>query len=74
MNKVRSEDKRSPLSSDSLIQQNHASVNNCEGQQSLAQAYFEVLDIAKKMSKIDVKEVAWRGHHDVVVMTISNTL
>ena len=37
-------------------------------------AYFEVFYIAQKVTKVDVEEIARCGHHDVIVMTITNTL
>ena len=37
-------------------------------------AYFEVLYIAKEVSKVNMEEIARCSHHDVVVMTITNTL
>ena len=36
--------------------------------------YHNVFDVSKKVSKVDVEEIARCGHHDVIVMTITNTL
>ena len=37
-------------------------------------SYHEVLCISKEMAKVDMKQVARLGHHDIVIMTITNTL
>ena len=36
--------------------------------------YHEVFDVSKEVSKVDVKEVSWGGHHDVVIVAITNAL
>ena len=36
--------------------------------------YHNVFDVSEKVSKVDVEEITRCGHHDVIVMTITNTL
>ena len=36
--------------------------------------YHNVFDVSQKVSKVNVEEVARCGHHDVIVMTITDTL
>ena len=36
--------------------------------------YHNVFDVAEKVSKVDVEEITRCGHHDVIVVTITNTL
>ncbi len=36
--------------------------------------YHAVFDVAQKVTKVDVEEIARRGDHDVVVVAISNAL
>ena len=37
-------------------------------------AHHEVLDVSKEVSKVDMEEVSTSGHHDVVIVTITNAL
>ena len=37
-------------------------------------ANHEIFDISQKVSKVDMKEVTFSGDHNVVVMTITDTL
>ena len=36
--------------------------------------HHKVLCVSKEMAKVDVEQVTRLGHHDVVVMTITNAL
>ena len=36
--------------------------------------YHEVFDVSKEVSKVDVEEVSRGGHHDVVIVAITNAL
>jgi len=36
--------------------------------------YHAVFDVSKEVSKVDVEEVSRGGHHDVVIVAITNAL
>ena len=37
-------------------------------------SYHAVFDVPQEVTKVNVEEVSWGSHHDVVVMTITNAL
>ena len=36
--------------------------------------YHDIFDVAKEVAKVDMEEITMRCDHDVVIVTITNTL
>ena len=68
MNEIWSQYKWTPFSLDVL---HHNDIHNSK---HYIVSYHEVFNISKKVTKVDMKQVARCGNHDIVIMSVPNAL